>query len=244
MDLDSTSKHILIRLNEVEKATAPDLRDSVGVDQSQQIHYRMDNKLIPRNLVVEGARREEPGSRRNSRVYRITEDGKNWVEEHRHEVTLNSIDEAEAAIERLSERISDVSETTEELCEWRSESSGQLGGLKSRLSGLSEDVEDLEYRVQKHDDADYNQRISSQERRLKDINRKYQSADNELSQEIEELRSDVRGINTRIDTIEDHVSHIEQQQMDMADHLQSIERRLSELENRTVLDRLRRWFSR
>jgi chromosome segregation ATPase len=192
---------------------------------------------------VEGARREEPGSRRNSRVYRITEDGKNWVEEHRHEVTLNSIDEAEAAIERLSERISDVSETTEELCEWRSESSGQLGGVKSRLKDLDEDIEELQYQVEKHDTADYNQRISDLRRKLNEVNTSYQKADNDLDQRLDTVESSSASHSRQIQELEQRISEAEKEQQEISEYLNSVETRLSNLENNGIWSRLRRWFT-
>lgn len=245
MELDRISKHILTKMAQMEEATASELRDALGLEQNQSVHYRMDQKLIPNGYVYENPqRREQPGSRKPARVYEIEPKGKEWVEDHGHEVTLTDIDEAEQEIQRLTAEFRSLSDDIQKLKRWRQEQSGHSGGVKNRLSDLSDDIEELQALMDKHERRDYSgiwDQLHSLGDRADDLERRFPDEPPATAADIEQVQSDIRSLNNRLDSLESNLDDVEGTQSDYNEWAHQLEARVQELENRTLLDYLLPW---
>jgi len=241
MELDRISKHVLVKLAQLDEATASELKDALGLEQNQSIHYRMDEKLIPQKLVLEyPERREQPGSRKAARVYQITDTGNDWVDKHGHEITLSDLDEAEQEIQRITAELRSVSSDIQKLKSWRQEQSGHAGGVSTRLSTLGDRVDDLDERMQMHDRRDY----SGIWDQLHDLNDRTDKLDDELDslaserqlqQETSELKSNIESIESRQKSTEDSLQ-------EFAEWSRPVDQRLRRLEKHATqgfLGRLR-----
>lgn len=245
MELDRISKHILSKMEQMEEATASELRDALGLEQNQSVHYRMDEKLIPNGYVYEQPhRREQPGSRKSARVYEIEDKGREWVEDHGHEITLADIDEAEQEIQRLTAEFRGISEDVQKLKKWRQAQSGQSGGLKSRVSNLSEDVEELKALMDKHERRDYSKiwdQLHSLGDRTDSLEQSIPDEPLVTETEIEQVSQDIQSLERRIDSIESNLSDIESTQSEWIDWANSIDARVQDVEHKqsqSLLSRL------
>jgi len=241
MELDRISKHILTKMDQIGDATAADLRDALGLDANQSVHYRMDEKLVPGGLVIEHPeRREQPGSRKAARVYQLTADGAEWVEDHGHEVTLTDLDEAEQEIQRLSAEVRDLSGDITKLKRWRQEQAGRAGGVSTRLRDLGERVDDLDELMQKHEHRDY----SGIWDQIHDLDERTDRLDARLDEPlatVEQVEQAVTDLDDRLDTIESNLSDVEATQSEYAEWAHETDDRVRQLEQRTFLDHLLPW---
>jgi len=244
MELDRISKHILTKMDQIGDATAADLRDALGLDANQSVHYRMDEKLIPRGLVIEHPdRRDQPGSRKAARVYQLTADGAEWVEDHGHEVTLTDIDEAEQEIQRLSAEFRDLSGDIQKLKRWRQEQAGHAGGVSTRLSTLGDRVDDLGEKMEKHEQRDY----SAIWDQIHDLDGHTDRLDARLDEplasedDIEQVEQAVADLNDRLDALAARLDDVEANQSEYAEWAHQMESRVQTVENRTFLDHLLPW---
>lgn len=244
MELDRISKHVVVKLDQLEEATASELKEAIGLDANQSIHYRMDRKLIPQGLALEHPdRRDQPGSRKAARVYQITDDGAEWVEDHGHEVTLTDIDEAEQEIQRLSAEVRGLSSDIQKLKRWRQEQAGHSGGVSTRLSTLGDRVDDLGEKMDKHERRDY----SGIWDQIHDLDERTDRLGARLDEplatadDIEQVEQAVADLDDRLDTIESNLSDVEATQSDFSDWSHSMDDRVRQLEQRTFLDHLLPW---
>lgn len=232
MELDRISKHVLVKLTQFEEATASDLKDALGLEQNQSIHYRMDEKLIPENLVYEHPeRREQPGSRKAARVYQITETGEDWVDEHGHEITLSDLDEAEEEIQRITAELRSISTDLQKLKRWRQEQSGHSGGVSTRLNNIGERVDDLEALMEKHERRDYSEIWD----RLHDLNEQTEQLDERVNDtvtadDIEQVEENLKDISNRVETLATNLDSIKETQDDWSEWGNRADRRLQRLE--------------
>lgn len=242
MELDRISKHVLVKLAQLDEATATELKEALGLDQNQSIHYRMDEKLIPQGLVHEHPeRREQPGSRKAARVYQITSSGEEWVEEHGHEVTLSDLDAAEQEIQRLTSELRKVSTDLQSIKKWRQEQSGQTGGMSARLSDIGDRVGDLEEQMSKHNRRDY----SGIWDRLHDLDERADRLAKNLPDDPatdDDVRRVSQDLHNRTDELESRLDNIAASQSEFSDWSHSTDKRVQQLEQHTeqgILGRLR-----
>jgi chromosome segregation ATPase len=242
MELDRISKHVLVKLAQLDEATATELKEALGLDQNQSIHYRMDQKLIPQDLAREHPeRREQPGSRKAARVYQITSSGEEWVNEHRHEVTLSDLDAAEQEIQRLTSELHKVSSDLQSLKKWRQEQSGQTGGMSTQLSDIGDRVGDLEEQMVKHNRRDYSgiwDRLHDLDERA-DRLAKNLPDDPATDDDVRRVRQD---LDNRADELESRIDNIAASQSEFSDWSHSTDKRVQQLEQHTeqgILGRLR-----
>jgi len=245
MKLDRISKHVLVKLAELEEATASELREALGVEQNQSIHYRMDEKLIPQKLAHEHPDREEqPGSRKAARVYQITPEGEEWVAEHGHEITLADIDEAEQEIQRLSAELRSISSDVQSLKKWQQKQSGQTGGISNSVGKLGDRVDDLDERVQKHDRRDYSEIWDRLHELDEHTDRLSKKLDEPLAtaNDIEQVNKDVQNLSNRLDSLESHLDNLQASHNDWAEWGNQTDQRVKNIEQHAsqgLLGRLR-----
>jgi chromosome segregation ATPase len=241
MDLDKISQKILLKMYQIDgETTASELRDSVGLEDNQSIHYRMDRKLIPDNLVHESdERREQPGSRKSARLYSLTDAGREWAEQNENRVTLTDLDDAEQELQHTERKLASVSEDVRKLKDWRQEQAGKSGGLASQVKDLRERVNEIEPLVKKHDLRDY-----------RDLHTQL----DQLAEQTSQLSNDVGSLPTQDDlaTIENRIEDTNERISDLDRRLDTIEedtnnwgtqmeQRVQQLEERTILDLLLPW---
>ena len=240
MELDRISKHVVVKLDQLEEATASELKEAIGLDANQSIHYRMDRKLIPQGLALEHPdRREQPGSRKAARVYQITERGEDWADEHGHEITLSDLDEAEQEIQRLSAEVRDLSGDIQKLKRWRQEQAGRTGGVSNRLSDLGERVDELDERMEKHDRRDYS-KIWDQ---LRDLDERTDRLDARLDEPlatVEQVEQSVADLDDRLDTLTARLDDVDGTQGDFSEWAHEMDERVQRLEQRASQSLLQR----
>jgi archaellum component FlaC len=244
MEMDRTSRHILVKMDQIDgETTAAELRDSLGLEANQSIHYRMDNKLIPADLVEEGDRREQPGSRKPARIYELTDSGREWVAEHGHRVTLTDLDDAEDEIQRLSSQLQSLQADVQNLKSWRQEQSGQTGGMSTRLNDIGDRLHDLEGQMVKHNRRDYSgiwDQIHELDNRTENLSTPI--PENPATEpEIKSIEDDVRDLDADVGSIESELTGIEATQSEWAEWGHQMEDRVRDLEQRTLLDYLLPW---
>lgn len=243
MELDRISKHVVVKLAQLEEATASELKEALGLEQNQSIHYRMDEKLIPQGLVLEHPeRREQPGSRKAARVYQITKRGEDWADEHGHEITLSDLDEAEQEIQRLSAELRDLSSDVQSLRRWRQEQAGHSGGVSTRLSNLGDRVDDLEGLMDKHERRDYSgiwDQLHDLDERTDRLNRRL---DEPLAtaDDIEQVEQAIANLNDRLDTLAANLDDVGGTQRDFSEWSHSMDERVRRLEQRASQSPLQR----
>lgn len=197
-DLDFESQMTLeVLLNLGGDATAGRLKEQVGVDQTQQIHYRVDEWLAPLGLVADaGETREYNGQ--PSKVYELTDDGEEVAlqqnldlspELHRGQLereigqllqnldlTRNHAETANTRATEAHERIDDVKATVD--------------GWDGQMDSLRSDVERVDNRLD----------------RLHDLIEE----DVDREQEIDDLRGDVENLEERIGELEAAIGDVEE----------------------------------
>ena len=79
--IDEIGGYLMLALSHLDQMAEQTGRDSIVVDQTQQIHYRIDNHLEPMGLVLFiGLDHEPDGGGHPRRIYTLTEKGAGWVE--------------------------------------------------------------------------------------------------------------------------------------------------------------------
>lgn len=218
MEIDNTSRLMLVRLAEVEEASASELRDALGMDQNQQVHYRTQKH---EDLVEVTRLEEQPGSRRDAKIYALTPEGEEWVRDHRHEVTVASLDDAERLLERLSEQVHQLQESVERAEEQYQRETGHYNEIRSRVASIESELKKLrmDFGSHHHDDLDD---------RLSEVESAVESAAEE---------DDVKGaLSGQRDNINDALGDFDQRISSHSDRLTELEERVEKQENRTLLD--------
>jgi DNA-binding PadR family transcriptional regulator len=243
--LDRTSQHLLANLDEMEEATAAELREAVGVEQNQQIHYRMNNKLLSHGFVDErDTRRSKPGATKDARVYQITNKGKEWVADYGSELTFTDLDEAEEEIQRLTERVHEMRKDVLELKKFRKMTEGHRGGVKSRLANLTEAVDEIRTTTNTHASRDYDG-IWETLHRLENHGKQRRDSISWLKKELNGTTKDVERNERRHENLKRNLTSdyedVRDSQMEFSEWSRRMDRRVNQLENETFLDRLLPW---
>jgi len=202
-DLDFHSQMTLeVLLNTGGSATAGFIKEQVGFEQTQQVHYRCDPDTSGRSALAERGLVEDAGETREhngheSTVYQLTDEGETFAlrqnldlapELHRGQLEqqidqlLQNVDltrqHAEGATTRAitaNERIDDIKETVD--------------GWDGQMDALQSDVDRVDNRLDR-----LNRLISE------DVDRE---------QEIKDLRSDVEDLEEKVESLEESVGDVQ-----------------------------------
>jgi hypothetical protein len=94
--IDETAQIILRVLRDMgRRATAGELREEAGLDETNPVHYRVERHLGPVGLVERAGRRERPGGAQDEVVYKLTDDGAAFVDAHESDL-VNAVAASEA----------------------------------------------------------------------------------------------------------------------------------------------------
>lgn len=266
--IDKTSQRVLqhlhsLRCEEVPTATSSDLRDACGIDNSQNITYRVNTHLAPANLVtwVEEDATGAAGSRRH---YSITEDGAEWVENHADDIARpadldDTADAAQQARETARQALDEATSAKKSVQNYRT----KVARLKTRVTGREDpdydgywDKKGHEQRIEDLEDQQatiterVNQKAGAQQAADADL-RSEQNADrideinesvNDINDRLDELehRIDDQPVQDDIDAIRDRLSDVDSNQDELSSWFQSIEVRLSDVEQKQSEGLLRR----
>jgi len=245
MELDRISKHILTKMDQLDEATASELRDALGLEQNQSVHYRMDQKLIPNGYVYENPeRREQPGSRKAARVYEIEPKGRDWVGDHGHEVTLADIDEAEQEIQRLTAEFRSLRADMQKLKQFRQKQSGHSGRATRSLSNLRDDVDELQALMDKHERRDYSgiwDQLHSLGDRADNLERRFPDEPVATKADIAQVQRDIQDIEERLESLNSNLEDVQSTQEAWSNWGRQLDSRIQKVENRTILDQILPW---
>lgn len=231
--VDRLSQKMLVALDDGPKK-ATELLDQADIDNYGKLSHRMDQHLLPAGLVDE--------MHTVSRKFRITDSGREFVQEHRLEVrTLDEV--AEVALNNKN----------------RAESiSGTLGSLSSRVDDLektkrvepvAESLEDMRQALFLPAENRYNsiekdrwlaeenmQQIGQLQGEMNSLQRR---VDN-LADKLEDAQENTVGNGREIVEIrqqqESRENQVDQQLVELAERIQSLRDDLDELEDDAISD--------
>lgn len=163
--VDTLTEKTLSALYKRGRAGTGDLRRMTG-GKSRSIRHRIDEYLIPNELVREINRREHAGN--NERVYELTRDGQRLVEDQWSQLThyaqrdevLDASRETRKHVDQLHDRIDEFSrrldraesEIDRRLDRANTAHTNLKRDLKGDFSELREEVDELEGRVESVED--------------------------------------------------------------------------------------------
>jgi len=187
-ELDSISQQILTALYKRHRANTSELREMIGLEgdgAGRKIRHRMDEHLIPSEIVEEVGREEHPGN--DVRVYQITRDGQRAVEDEwqrldhflqRHEV-MDAQRETRGRVDLLHDLHDETRKRQDDL-------EGDFGRLEGKFQGLQGNFSELRNRVEKLEKE--LEKESEERRRLKRKLNKVDERSNLLVEQISEVK--------------------------------------------------------
>lgn len=211
--IDETSQRILVVLESLGgKATTRELSEELDcIDQSQQIHYRVEQYLGDDGLgliAVDDRITLENGER--MKVYKLTEIGYSFVEEFRSEIEdaatrselMQRLNSVMTRIRDFCERVDDVESRLETVETAKDRHSTYFSRLRSRVTNLENEsvgrdiFSDVVEQVQEHEqDIDaVTDWISDAEDTLCNLESRVESIEQEqasLRERIEQLEDDI-----------------------------------------------------
>lgn len=191
-------------------------RDSIVVDQTQQIHYRIDNHLEPMGLVLFiGLDHEPDGGGHPRRIYTLTEKGAGWVESQ----TWGPKTVTEALVQMDDYVISMESEVRDELSEMADRLTtveksiesvtGTLGGLQSSISDVDDRYEGLE-----QDQSNLAAIQTRQSGQIDEMDTRLDEIEDQLDEvetTIEQLSSNDHSLDSSLSSLSDRVASLSEQ---------------------------------
>lgn len=192
-DLDFHSNLTLqVLLNSGGEATAGYLREQVGLEQTAQIHYRMDEWLIPLGLAVDTGEMAEYGGH-ESTVYALTDDGEEYALDHNLDIVpeLHRA-QLEDAVGQLRDHISAVNQNAQTANENALRASEKTEELGQRVEGFEGEVKRL------------GEKVDHAETRLTRLNSLL--SDDNLEERIEELEK----LEARVEELEEQVGNADE----------------------------------
>ena len=174
-------------LNSGGDATAGHLREQVGLEQTAQIHYRMDEWLIPLGLAVDTGEMAEYGGH-ESTVYALTDDGEEYALNHNLDLApeLHRA-QLEDAVGQLRDHITAVNANARTANENARRAAEEVDDLSKRVSGFEGEAKRL------------NEKVEHTETRLTRLNDLL--SDDNIENRIEELEK----LESRVETLEEQV---------------------------------------
>lgn len=218
-DLDFNNQMTLeTLLNAGGEATAGYLREQVGLEQTSQIHYRVEEWLCPLGFVEStGETGEYKGQK--SKIYRLTEMG----EEHALKQNLDLAPELhrgqlEREFEQLMDNLSNTREHAQAANERAVQAHNRLDDVKAVVDGWDGQMGKLEESVE---------RIDSRLTRLNDVMRD----DVNLEQRIQGVEADMAAVQEDVEELKDDIQRYKDWVKEMQSWAEDVESRLTQLEN-------------
>jgi DNA repair exonuclease SbcCD ATPase subunit len=223
-----------------------EIRDELGLNQNQQVLYRFENK-VPGELFEQREERPHPGQ--NLKVWALTEEGEQWIEEHREEIerpanlqeTIEELEALESGLARVEGRSGSLRQSVEELRERvraaeRTQAEREQAVVE-RIESLAEDVEEVSEAV-----------VSLQKSLESKADRaelgEVRTRQSELSRNLEELQEEVDKLAATVDELDDHLDVFARTDLTAVkellaniDDLERIEERIDEMEGFGELDK-------
>jgi vacuolar-type H+-ATPase subunit I/STV1 len=215
--LDEYSQRILLELDS-RNLIASDLAESSGLDDAQQVRYRMANYLIPGGLVEKVGKSRVSGG--EATVYALTSQGEDAIDQRPD--GWGGV----PSPEDNSERIGELESTVEML---RSELDRQDSRISDRpvRATINKDLEDAVDSV-----AEREERMAN----LVADARSSRSSVAEMRDEVRVMKSEVEAISDEIQTATTdadlRAERVEQAVAEMNEELGSLQERLSDTESR------------
>ena len=209
--IDRASQVMLRALNgDEEWVRGQTLREAADLAQNGQVFYRMEEHLLPTGLAQEAARRERNGHV-EPRQFRLTDEGKGWVDEHADLLAIPTTREeaaakAGAAYEAAESARSSVQNYRKKL--------HRVKGRVEELEELPERVRETETRLNYQ--AESLDEIRSQATEVAEAHTEFAGETREAldrqREEIEALRAENSALEERIERLERQFEGIARQQ--------------------------------
>lgn len=180
---------------------AAPLRDAAGLSQNQQVHYRMNEYLVPFGLVRKSSeQQEQPGGRKNAIIYELRERGREWLREHGEDIeravdaakVVESLERTRETVVEFSSRMDRLEERYQTRTDTISRHSDRLGKTANRISELDSQMDSL---------ASVD-RVHEMDERLSDVIRAHNRVVNEELEQVEdrlsELEDEVETLRSRV----------------------------------------------
>lgn len=225
--LDEYSQRILLKLSNSDRI-ASDLAESCGLDDAQQVRYRVENYLKPGDLVDEVGQKRVSGGQ--ATVYGLTSEGEAAVEQR--PTDWGHIPDPE----ENSRRITELEDTIKQL---QSEVEKQESRISDRpvRATINKDLEDAV------------DGVAEKEERMANLVADARSTKNsvaEMRDEVQMMKSEVEATSHEIQTATTdadlRAERVEQAFAEMDDRLESLQERLSDTESR--LSDLDEWVAK
>lgn len=222
-DLDFNSQMILeVLLNRGGSATASELKESLGLAQTGQIHYRVSNDIAQPDLSQMGLVRDtgemEMYNGNSSKVYELTEEGED-------EALRQNLDLApelhrgqlEREIDQLLDNLSATLEYAKASNNRAVKAHERIDEAKSTVDGWSGEMESLRSDIERVDN------------RLDNLNSLI-SDDVDREQEIKDVASEVASLREEVEEIQEEMESMREFRASWANWAQSVSNRLDTLE--------------
>lgn len=190
--IDETTRAVLAALVEAGGVGVPsELRSELGLDDAEQVRFRVSEYLLPAGLVEPVGSRPVPGGDEKETVFAVTDDGESFAESHSAEMDVSTTalygggsggsDEVLEELNGLSGEVRDLQQSIGDL-------SDTLGEFGSRLTRLEGEVSDLERAVQRSGNRmdDHEEAIKATGRRVETTHARVE----ELSDELEDVAAE------------------------------------------------------
>lgn len=197
--IDETAQIILRILRDTgRRATAGELRKEAGLDETNPVHYRVENHLSPIGLVERAGREERPGGAQDEVVYRLTDDGVAFVDTHQNKLTdavaaseaVKTLRRIRANVEGYDNRITILERHIENWRQWKNRWSTRVGRVEDNANLLEEQQEDHSRRI-------------TQNGRMHEIN---DGRIDNFQTRLKRVESKVERVDDRMETLEEEIS--------------------------------------
>ena len=152
IEMDQLALNVLSALDDLGgEANSREVRDFLGEMQRGVLHYRLDEHLVPQELVTTEVPDSEPG-RFPAKILTITDRGKEYLKQVDHDGSTDS--DITRRVEQLEGRINSLEQENQQLREQNRELQSALeqsgaGEVADELRGLQNSINSLQDRVRK-----------------------------------------------------------------------------------------------
>lgn len=207
MNPDNASEIILVTLRDVGKPLGTGtLRQETEFTQNKPILDRL-HRLQDNGLVDISHTEELPGAASDRQYWKITDEGRNWVDDHRDEITKTTARQVERTLQRTLERVDDLDDDVTGI-------HGKIDGWQKtmnrrskRLSRLDSKVDDETERAIEASDESWNKAHA------------VESRVDEIEADVAELHDEVATVTGRLDEL---ATAIEDEQKAREDAIQRL----------------------
>ena len=150
IEIDQLALNVLSALDDLGgEANSREVRDFLGEMQRGVLHYRLDEHLVPQELVTTEVPDSEPG-RFPAKILTITDRGKEYLKQVDHDGSTDS--DITRRVEQLEGRINSLEQENQQLREQNRELQSALeqsgaGEVADELRGVQDSINSLQDRV-------------------------------------------------------------------------------------------------